>query len=58
MNEFIAILSILKKAPYWTISFKITKGPYLSHLASNQENKGTLFFKTFKVGENKVALFS
>ena len=37
---------------------KTTKEPYLSHLTSNQENKGTLFPSTLKVKENKMALFS
>ena len=35
-----------------------TKELYLSHLTSNQENKGTLFPSTLKVKENKVPLFS
>ena len=37
---------------------KTTKWLYLSHLTSIQENKGTLFFLTFKVEGNKVPLFS
>ena len=31
--------------------------PITRHLTSNQENKATLFPLTFKVEENKVALF-
>ena len=37
---------------------KTTKEPYLSHLTSNQENKGTLLSLTLKVEGNKVPLFS
>ena len=37
---------------------KTTKWLYLSHLTSNQENKGTLFPSTLKVKGNKIPLFS
>ena len=53
-----ALLSILKKTPYWAIRFKNSKWPYIRLLASNQENKGTLFSQTLKVRENKLVLFS
>ena len=41
-----------------SVGVKMTKEVYLSHLTSNQENKGTLFPSTLKVKENKVPLFS
>ena len=33
------------------------KCPYLSPWAENEKNKDTLFSQTFKIEENKVALF-
>ena len=50
-------LIVFKKTPYWGIWVKTTKWLYLSHLTSNQENKGTLFSSTFKVGEKSAFIF-
>ena len=33
---------------------KIRKQPYLSLMAENKKNRGTLLFQTLKVGEKKV----
>ena len=49
---------VFKNIAYGFIGVKTTKSLYLSHLTSYQENKDTLFSSTFKVGENKVPLFS
>ena len=34
------------------------KRPYLSRMADNQKNKGTLLSQTLKVGEKKVPIFT
>ena len=48
---------VLNKTIYISVGVKITKELYLSHLTSNQENKGTLFPSTLKDGEKSALIF-
>ena len=53
-----AILSILKKAPIGQSVSKLQNGHISVIWPQIKKNKGTLSSPTFKVGENKVVLFS
>ena len=53
----IGILSFGNLSLSSAIFLKYTEWLYLSYVASNQENKATLFSSTLKVKENKVLIF-
>ena len=52
-GELLQIRSILFQCLYFLV-ISIRKHPYLSQMADNWKNKGTLLSRTLKVRENKV----
>ena len=53
MEKIFGLEPITAKHLYFV---KSTNRPYLGLEAKNEENEGTLFSETLKVGENKVVL--